>query len=377
MNTSIARIGEQIGAQIDARNVARSVALIFAVLFATATADQNWQLSRMPWGDPDLQGTWTNATMTGLERWKGFDALVIEEALAAQLEAREAGFSEEIDTFAAGDLPSGIMVGGYNSAWLDPGTRLLRINGEARSSIIVEPADGHVPYNVRGFVTMWLNLIRSQKRNNPEEQLVGDRCVAGFGATGGPPMLPVLYNNNYQIVQTPGRVTILVEMNHSIRSIRLRSSQGGEQDVKPLPDPIRPWLGDAIGHWEGDTLVVESTHFHPQQGLGTAIKHKLFVGKDSLVTERFTRTGADEIHYGFTVEDPHIYRQPWRGELAFRPSNGEIYEYACHEGNYGMVNMLAGERARGVNGLRWWWRLITRTPEEFSHPQLSGARFDR
>jgi hypothetical protein len=181
-------------------------------------------------------------------------------------------------------------------------------------------------------------------------------------------MLPVLYNNNYQFVQTPGQVMILVEMNHAVRTIRI----GGD----PLPKQIRPWLGDSIGHWEGNTLVVETTQFHPQQSLRGAIKHQLYVGLDSKVTERFTRIGEGEIHYEFTVEDDNIYRQPWRGELTFGPSNGQIYEYACHEGNYGMIGMLAGERAQGVDGIRWIIELMTNMPEEVTHKQLSGGRFN-
>jgi hypothetical protein len=181
-------------------------------------------------------------------------------------------------------------------------------------------------------------------------------------------MLPVLYNNNYRIVQTPGKVSILVEMNHALRTIRI----GGE----PLPAAIRPWLGDSVGHWEGDTLVVRTSQFHPQQSLRGAIKHQLYVGADSVVTERFTRTANDQIRYHFTVEDDEVYRQPWQGELVFTPSSGAIYEYACHEGNYGMVNMLTAERRTGTNGLRWLIGLALNMPEEVSHPQLSATRFD-
>ena len=162
---------------------------------------------------------------------------------------------------------------------------------------------------------------------------------------------------------------ILVEMNHSARTIYM--------DGAPLPEAIRPWFGESFGHWEGDTLVVETSHFHPEQSLRSAIRHKLFVGQDSRVTERFTRVATDAIHYEFAVEDPQVYRQPWRGELMFRPSNGQIYEYACHEGNYGMVNMLAGERARGSDGIMWLLGLMIDMPEEVTHPQLSGARFEQ
>ena len=343
------------------------VSLLISCTISGVTLAQSWQTPRLAWGDPDLQGVWTNGTVTGLERLEGFDELVISEEQARTLEQRDAQNSDEIDNLPAGDLPSGEFVGGYNTAWLDRGAHLLRVNGEPRTSIIVEPKNGKVPYTFTGWRKYWWQLINSQKRNNPEEQLTGDRCLVGYGSTGGPPMLPVLYNNNYQIVQTPEQIMILVEMNHAVRTIRINGD--------PLPKQIRPWLGDSIGHWEGDTLVVETTQFHPQQSMRGAIKHQLYMGMNSKVTERFTRVGEHEIHYAFSVEDKKIYRHPWRGELTFTPSTGDIYEYACHEGNYGMVNILAGERTQGVNGLRWLWGLLTNLPEEVSHPQLSGARF--
>jgi hypothetical protein len=342
---------------------------LILLLLASSAMAQPWHTPRMPWGDPDLQGVWTSATITALERMPGFDQLVISEEQVRELEQREVGFSAEIDNLPEGGMPAGKVVGGYNSAWLDPGTRLLRVKGEPRTSIIVDPKDGKVPYTITGRVKLLWAILNSQKRNNPEEQLLGDRCVVGFGSTGGPPMLPVLYNNNYQFVQSPGQVMILVEMNHAVRTIRI--------EAEPLPEQIRPWLGDSIGHWEGDTLVVVTTQFHPQQSIRGAIKHQLYVGLNSVVTERFTRVGESEIHYGFIVEDDKIYRQPWRGELTFRPSNGQIYEYACHEGNYGMVNMLAGERKQGVDGIRWLFGLIFNPPEEISHEQLSPSRFNR
>ena len=149
-------------------------------------------------------------------------------------------------------------------------------------------------------------------------------------------MVPVLYNNNYQFVQTPGQVLILVEMNHNVRTIRL--------DGKPLPQAIRPWLGDSIGHWEGNTLVVRTTQFHPQQNLRACIRHQFYMTQDSVVEERFTRIAETEILYQFTVTDDSIYQQPWRGELILRTTAGPIYEYACHEGNYALPNILAGAR---------------------------------
>ena len=349
----------------------RRKALVFLLLtlLGPVASAEAWEARRMPWGDPDLQGVWTNATITTLERPDGMDSLVISEQQAQELERQDAGRFSEIDTLPEGDLPAGKVVGGYNTAWLDPGTRWLRVKGEPRTSIIIDPEDGQVPYSIRGKMKFLRAVVRSQQRNNPEEQLSGDRCVVGYGSTGEPPMLPVEYNNNYQIVQTPGQVMILVEMNHSVRTIRING--------EPLPAQIRPWLGDSIGHWEGDTLVVETTQFNPQESLRGALKHQFYVGMDSKVTERFTRIGEKEIHYSFAVTDGTVYSTPWRGELTFTPSNGEIYEYACHEGNYGMINILAGEREQGLNGIRWLLGLIIHPPEEVDHEQLGPSRFDR
>jgi hypothetical protein len=172
--------------------------------------------------------------------------------------------------------------------------------------------------------------------DNPEERPLGERCTVGFGSSGGPPMLPVLYNNNYQFAQTEDTVFILVEMNHNVRTIRM--------NAQPLPKAVRPWLGDSIGRWEGDTLVVRTTQFHPQQSLRLAIKHQVQLSPDSVVEERFTRVSEDEIVYEFTVTDDTIYSEPWRGEMTLRATDGPIYEYACHEGNYALPNILSGAR---------------------------------
>ncbi len=297
----------------------------------------DWQPPRMPWGDPDLQGIWTNATLSTLERPDELEELVITEQQAQALEKHGEEVLENIDKLPEGDLKAGESVGGYNSAWMDPGTRVLRVNGEPRSSIIVDPADGQLPYTLLGRGKFyWQGYKALRVFDNPEERLEGERCIVGFGSTGGPPMLPVLYNNNYQIAQTPGQVLILVEMNHNIRTIRLQG--------KPLPRAVKPWHGDSIGRWEGDTLVVRTTQFHPQQNLRFAIKHQFLMSENSVVEERFTRTAKDAILYQFTVADDSLYSQPWRGELTLRATEGPIYEYACHEGNYALPNILAGAR---------------------------------
>jgi hypothetical protein len=307
------------------------------VVLAPPVAAQDWQLQRLPWGDPNLQGTWTSATLTTLTRPEALEALVLTETQARQIEQYGLERMQENDDIGEGDLQAGEDVGGYNSFWMEPGTRVLRVNGEPRSSIIVEPQDGQIPYTLWGRARfIWNGYKWMNWHDNPEERPLGERCTVGFGSTGGPPMLPVLYNNNYQLVQSPGHVMILVEMNHDVRTIRL----GGE----PLPPQIRPWLGDSIGHWEGDTLVVRTTQFHPQQNLRAAIKHQVYMDKDTVVEERFTRTAEGEILYQFTVSDDSIYTQPWRGEQTLRRTDAQIYEYACHEGNYAMPNILSGAR---------------------------------
>jgi hypothetical protein len=316
-------------------------AFLLASLALVLTAGQEiraeeWQRPRMAWGAPDLQGTWTNATITGLERFDEVEKLVLTPAEAREIENATADLYASIDDVPEGELEAGENVGGYNSFWMDPGKRLARVRGEIRSSLIVDPADGKVPYSWRGRAQLVKRFWELRNADDPETRLLGERCIVGFGSTGGPPMLPVLYNNHYQIVQSPGFVLILVEMNHDARIIRM----GG----KPRPDVIRPWLGDSIGHWEGNTLVVETTRFNPGQSFRGSLRHIVYMSSDAKVVERFTRIGEKEILYEFSVEDPTAYTQIWRGEIPMREAEGQIYEYACHEGNYSLTGILAGAR---------------------------------
>ena len=168
--------------------------------------------------------------------------------------------------------------------------------------------------------------------NHPEFRPLAERCIMSFGSNAGPPMLPnYFYNNNYTIVQTKDHVMILIEMVHDVRIIRM----GDEH----LPTNVRPWMGDSIGRWEGDTLVVETTNFHPLQSFRGA-------SENLKVTERFTRADADTILYKFTIDDPTTFASPWSGEVPFKRTDELIYEYACHEGNYALSNILSGERDR-------------------------------
>ena len=305
-------------------------------------ADKNWQPKKLPWGAPDLQGIWTNATITPLERDpKVANKLVVSEAEAKTIEENEYyNKAKEEDAKPsdpnAGAFDDGNTAAGYNAFWIDPGKTLTKVNGEYHTSIVVDPESGRVPYSPKGQQGM-LGFFRNFGLNGPEQRLLGERCLVGFGSTGGPPMLPVLYNNNYQIVQSEGTVAILVEMNHDVRLIRI--------DDKPLSDAIHPWLGDSVGHWDGNTLVVSTTKFHPQQSMRAGMKSRVYVPPGAKVTERFTRVAEDEIRYEFTVEDPETYTQTWKGALGMRKTDGPIFEYACHEGNYALPGILAGARA--------------------------------
>jgi hypothetical protein len=316
----------------------RTAALLLGLGIAQASSAEEWSAPRLAWGDPDLQGTWTNATITPLERPDEIEALVVSPAEGRRIEGLVADLYAAVDDVPAGELEAGEDVGGYNTFWMDPGKRLAVVRGELRTSLLVEPPAGKLPFSLRGRANRLKRFWQLRKADDPETRLLGERCLVGFGSSGGPPMLPVLYNNHYQVVQSPGFVMILVEMNHNARIIRLGAQH--------RDGPIRPWLGDAVGRFEGQTLVVETTHFHPAQSFRVSLTHAFYLSPDAQVTERFTRLGAKEILYQFSVEDPENYRQVWRGELPLLAADGQIYEYACHEGNYSLTNILAGERAK-------------------------------
>ncbi len=314
-------------------------ALALWILAPSVANANDWKLPRMHYGVPDFQGTWTNATITGLERFEGVEELVLTPQQAHRIENGTAALYESIDRLPEGELQAGKDVGGYNTFWMDPGKRLAVVDGEIRSSLLVDPKDGKLPYSWRGraYLARQYWRVIAKSADDPEQRLLGERCIVGFGSSGGPPMLPVLYNNNYQIIQSPGFVAILVEMNHNVRIIRI--------DAEHLPQNIRPWLGDSIGHWEDDTLVVETTNFNPGQSFRGSLRHYVYMSQDAKVIERFTRTGEREIQYDFEVHDPKIYTQVWKGEIPLLEANGRIYEYACHEGNYSLEGILAGARA--------------------------------
>jgi hypothetical protein len=335
-----------------ARRLSSSAAFAVAlasVAFTAVDGQAPWKMPRTPDGHPDLQGTWTNVTITPVERPKDYSNLVLSETEAAQLEKRMADRIERLSEPSnpnrpappkGGDGSTGPAgnVGGYNYFWIDAGTRVAVVNGERRSSLIVEPTDGRIPAltpeaQQRSAERTAAIRQRGGEYDHPEFRPLAERCLLSFGSSSGPPMLPnYFYNNNYQIVQTRDHVMILVEMVHDARIIRMNAKDH-------LPKHIRPWMGDSIGRWEGDTLVVETTNFPPQQVFRAA-------SENLKVIERFTRADADTILYKFTIDDPTTFTKQWSGEVPFEATDEPIYEYACHEGNYALSNVLSGERDR-------------------------------
>jgi len=307
-----------------------------------ALAAADYEPPRTESGKPDLQGYWTNASLTTLQRSSQYQSLVIPES---ELEQATANHHQNVrqetdDGLVQGELLDGSDLGrgrGYNAFWVDPGTQFGRVRGEARSSWITEPADGRIPYSDQGTALRQQARAQFSTNDGPEGRALGERCLIGFGSTGGPLMNNVLYNNMYQIVQTDDYVMILVEMVHDVRIIPIDSDH--------RPDALQQWLGDSIAWWDGDTLVVETKNLHPQQ----APRSSAALSSQGKVIERFSRYSDDQIVYEFEVEDPVYYTQPWGGEMSFNSTDTKLYEYACHEGNYGLVGILAGARRQDMD----------------------------
>jgi hypothetical protein len=298
-----------------------------ACLSAQSPKTAKYVPPRTPDGQPDIQGVWNNATLTPLERpadLAGKAFLTAAEAAAYEKAALEANNRDRRGTDNTSDL-----AGAYNQAWFDRGTKVVPT---LRTSLIVDPDDGKIPYTAEGRkrLAAAAEYARLHPTDGPENLALADRCL--LWATAGPPMLPGPYNSNYQIFQTPGYVAILVEMIHDVRIIPL--------DRRPhLPSGVREWLGDARGHWEGNTLVVETTNFTDKSHFRGATENMRLI-------ERFTRTDANTLNYDFTVEDSATFSKPWSASIPMTKSAGPIYEYACHEGNYAVPGILGGARAQ-------------------------------
>jgi len=314
----------------------KSRLLITAVLAAITLSAQGPKKTGIPRatdGHPDLQGVWTNATITPLERPAQYKALTISDADARQWEQGEAQDLKAEDGASDGKIiraAGSSGTGGYNALFLDRGSELARVDGVKRTSLIIDPPDGHVPpITDDAKKRMGQEMRQFFNFDDVKNRPLSERCLIGFGSTAGPPMLPVLYNNNYQIVETADTIMILVEMVHDVRVIRMNQPH-------VAPD-VKKWVGDSVGHWEGDTLVVDTTNFRPEV--------RLRGSSDSLhVIERFERIDANTILYRATIEDTNTFTHPWTVEYPFRATAGPVYEYACHEGNYAMQDIMGGAR---------------------------------
>jgi hypothetical protein len=296
-----------------------ALAATAAVLLAPPVAGQA--------NSKDLQGLWTNATITPLERPK--DLASKEFFTEQEAAAYEKRVADNSNRDKRGQTAEADVAGAYNDFWFDRGSRIVPTR---RTSLIVDPPDGKVPpLTPQAQKAADARAKISQRPpEGPEEMALTDRCL--LWPTAGPPMLPSAYNNNYQILQVPGYVVILIEMIHDVRIIPL--------DGRPhLPQHIRQWLGDSRGHWEGNSLVVDTTNF-------TDNTHFRGADRNLHLIERFTRVDPNTILYEFTVDDPTAFTKPWKAQAPLTKTPGPIYEYACHEGNYSMLNVLQGARAQ-------------------------------
>ena len=290
---------------------------------APKKAARTWAAPRTAWGDPDLQGTWNNGTITPLERARGAG----EKELLSKDEEAEA--NEQSETRAErrpADKAADLELA-YDQFWWDRGASI------GRTSLIVDPKDGRLPpLTAEGQKLLDARAAARQTRGAFDswvDRPLQERCILYHGV---PPLLTG-YNNNYEIAQAPGLVAILHEEIHEVRLIPL--------DGRPHAGAsIRQWLGDSRGHWDGDTLVVETTNFRQDATFRFPAD-----AANMRVVERFRRVGRGAIDYQFTVDNPTMYTRPWTATLPMRKSDGLIYEYACHEGNYGIANVLSGHRA--------------------------------
>ena len=311
--------------------VAVAVGLVAPVPVAGQT------VPRTAWGQPDLQGVWDFRTLTPMERP---DELADKQVLTAE-EAAQFQQGQLADIAARDDEVPADIVGNYNQFWFDRGTTVVEDN---RSSLVVDPPDGRIPPLTPAAEERKAAITEARRGIGGDEPTPGGwledlgpgglrvRCILGFNS--GPPMTPGGYNNNVQLIQTPDQVVILNEMNHNARVVPL--------DGRPhLGSHLRQWVGDSRGHWDGDTLVVDTTNF-----LRETVVFQGQTSADLHLVERFTRVDADTLLYEVTVDDPTTWTRPWTYSVPMMKNSEPIYEYACYEGNYAMETILAGARAK-------------------------------
>lgn len=315
--------------------------LILLALCAGGAEARPYKAPRTPFGTPDFQGIWTNSSVTFLQRPAMFKTLVISEAEAKMLEG---GFAKMVAPLISPEPidpngpPPPVIKSVDNADFLEMDMHVAKVRGERRSSWIVDPADGRVPFTEAGR-ELTKQRERGGRYSDPEVRPNEERCLTAIGSPEGPPMMNTGFNGHYQFIQTRDHVAIQIEMNHDVRIIRIT-------DRTHLPAAIQPWMGDSVGWWDGETLVVETTNLNPRGAYVGSLGGGFAYTAGAKIIERFTRTAADEMIYEFVVEDPVSFTQQWRGEMPMRPAKGPIYEYACHEGNYSLGNILAGARAQ-------------------------------
>ena len=308
------------------------------VLWSNAWSAEDYQVPKTEWDQPDLQGVWNFSSDIPMQRPSQYgEREYMTEEEIAEIRARRTARDEGSDAA----IPNGGVNEAYNDFWVETGG----IGDVARTSIIVYPTNGRLPPYAEGAIVVQGRLdpdIDGERpvrftgggigSDGPEDRGLGERCIVGFNA--GPPIQPSLYNNNLQIVQSRDHVVIMIEMVHDARIVPLDGSG-------PLDDSIGLWSGDSRGYWEGETLVVESRNFNGlTQSFGAGGK-----SDDKFLIERFTRLSDESIAYEFTVDDPQAYTDKITGIIPLTKVDGLLYEYACHEGNYGLLNILRGARA--------------------------------
>jgi hypothetical protein len=318
----------QLGGRLKMKPIPKGTCLVLLALCNVALAADKakaYRAPRLPDGHADMQGIWKNSNLTPLERPAGFTQLAITPADAARLK------SQYLEGTGGPNQPD------------DPGRALEDrniepIRGELRSSQIIDPEDGTIPWK-DGFKEKVAGLRRGTLTafDNPEERPPLERCLSSNGA---PPMQPNLDGNIYQFVQTPTTTMIISETIHDARIVRMNGMHS--------PAAVTSWLGDSVGWWDHDTLVVETKYFAPNSAVRQNVRYVFFVSPQTTVFERFTRVSDHELNYVFTVSDSSFYTRSWTGETHLRRSSARLFEYACHEGNYSLQNVLEAARAQGT-----------------------------
>ncbi len=320
-----------------------SLLLASAAVFGGSNAfaqEAGYVTPKTSWGVPDFNGEWTNGSLTGLQRVEGVSKLVVNDAEAQAIfnknsytvfekqENKISKVDEESSKKLLSDKDSNLA---YNRFWMDPGAGLMKVKGEYRTSYITDPPSGRVPLK-EGKTQNGVFFGRSDY-TGPETRPLQERCISWNRS--GPVIASGMYNNNIQLVQTPTHLMLMAEMIHDVRVIPIFKT-AAEARASHGPKVIPKWSGDSVAWYEGNTLVVETVNPY--------YLDRSFITSNGKATERWTRWNANEILYEFTIEDPSIYTQAWKGEEIFRVADAPMYEYACHESNYSLPGILAGAR---------------------------------